>query len=108
KGGEPPAAEGDSSKKKVPDKAWVVEIRGYTYVDKADQFIVDALLENLRFPEMVNPAILPQRFAEECKRRGRPVPAIDPKRQRDMLDHERRFQEQVLSQVSFMFLYRAE
>ena len=33
-----------------PTEGWVIEIRGYTYRDKAIQFVTDTIIENLKFP----------------------------------------------------------
>jgi len=56
-------------KKKIPEKAWVVEIRGYTYHKDGESFVINTLIENLRRPEMVNPDIFPHAFARRPGRR---------------------------------------
>jgi type IV pilus assembly protein PilM len=93
----------EEQKKKVPDKAWVVEIRGYTYLDSADQFITGTLMENLRYPEMVNPTLFPARFAKTMAARNRPVPAMRKPTEEEKRD-EKMLEEVVLNQTSFLVL----
>jgi type IV pilus assembly protein PilM len=93
----------EEQKKKVPEKAWVVEIRGYTYLDAADQFIQHTLMENLRYPEMVNPKLLPARFAKQLAARRLPAPAGVKQS-----DEEKQLEDAVLNQTSYMFLLVAK
>ena len=66
---------------KLPDKGWVVEIRGYTYHNGGRDFVVDTLQENLAFPEKIgnelNP-ILPE-FPPSEQIRGNLVKLEEPK-----------------------------
>ena len=98
----------EDQKKKVPEKAWVIEIRGYTYLDSADEFIKESLMENLRFPEMVNPKLLPARFAKQMKDRNRVVPPGADKASKEDKMLEEQLEAAVLNQTSFMFLLVAE
>jgi len=41
----------ESVKKVVPEKAWIIEIRGYAYHNKKADFVEDTILENLARPE---------------------------------------------------------
>jgi type IV pilus assembly protein PilM len=43
----------DEGKDKIPQKCWVVEVRGYTYHKDGEEFIDNTLKENLMFPEKV-------------------------------------------------------
>jgi type IV pilus assembly protein PilM len=43
----------------LPDKGWVVEIRGYTYHDDGPDFVINTLLENLAFPDKVGNKLPP-------------------------------------------------
>ena len=97
----------EQQKKQVPDKAWVVEIRGYTYLDTPDQFVKETLMENLRFPEMVNPTLFPARFAKTMAARARPVPATRKATKEEERD-ENLLVESVLNQTSYLVLARAE
>ena len=92
----------EQQKAKVPEKAWVVEIRGYTYLDSAAKFLDDTLIENLRYPEMVNPSLLPVRHAKTAAARALPAAAAR------LGPDEKKLEEAVLNQTSFMFLYIAE
>jgi hypothetical protein len=97
-------APNDEAKKKIPDKAWVVEIRGYTYLDGADQFLMDTLMENLKYPEMVNPTLFPARYAKTMAARGRAVPGNKAAPKKEDLEHEKELDKKVLSETSFLFL----
>ncbi|MCI0637766.1 MAG: type IV pilus assembly protein PilM [Gemmataceae bacterium] len=44
----------DDAKTKLPPKAWVIEIRGYTYHKDGVAFVENTILENLALPEMVD------------------------------------------------------
>ncbi len=39
----------------LPKVGWVVEVRGYTYHNKAEQFVIHTLIENLQFPWHLDP-----------------------------------------------------
>jgi type IV pilus assembly protein PilM len=92
----------EEQKKKVPESAWVIEIRGYTYLDSAAKFLEESLMENLRYPEMVNPDLLPARRARTMAARNRPAAAARPG------PEEKMFEDSVLNRTSFMFLYVAK
>jgi type IV pilus assembly protein PilM len=88
----------DEQKKKVPEKAWVVEIRGYTYHQGGDEFIKNTIVENLRYPEMVNKDIFKHAYARRTSNNDK-VP---------MDAREKMFKEQILDQISFLFLFKSE
>jgi type IV pilus assembly protein PilM len=103
----------DDQKKRVPDKVWAIEIRGYTYRDKADVLIMQGLMENLRYPEMVNPQMFPYRYAKESERRGRKVPGPaapqgDEKRFIDMIVGDPFAANKIPASTSFLFLLKNE
>lgn len=50
----------DEGKEKLPAKAWVVEVRGYTYHKDGEEFVDNTLKENLAFPEKVGTKISPE------------------------------------------------
>ncbi len=85
-------------KKRLPEKAWIVEVRGYTYHQEGEVFIMNTIVENLRYPEMVNGRdIFKSAYA---RRKGNNNVPMDAR--------EKLFKEQVLDQVSFLFLYKSE
>jgi type IV pilus assembly protein PilM len=87
----------DDIKKKIPEKAWIVEIRGYTYHHDAEEFIKHTLLENLRHPDLVNPEIF--RKTAAARLGNNRVPETP---------REKLFKEQILDQIGFLFLYKNE
>lgn len=87
----------EDKRKLVPEKAWIVEIRGYTYHHDGEQFVQQTLLENLRHPDLVNPEIFKKAWAA---RQGNNRVAETPK--------EKQYREQILEQLGFMFLYKSE
>lgn len=86
----------DEMKKLIPEKAWVVEIRGYTYHHDGEEFINHTLLENLRHPDVVNPTIFKKAFGA---RQGKNVPESAK---------EKLYREQIMEQISFGFLFKNE
>lgn len=80
----------------LPEKFWAVEIRGYTYNQFGEEFIENVLLENLRYPERVNPKLFPTANATMTGKTV--VPPLGPE--------EKRLREQVLDQLYFLFLYK--
>jgi len=87
----------DDIKQKIPEKAWIVEIRGYTYHHDAEEFIKHTFLENLRHPDLVNPEIFKK--ATAARQGNNRVPETP---------REKLFKEQILDQISFLFLYKNE
>jgi type IV pilus assembly protein PilM len=84
-------------KKRLPEKAWVFEIRGFTYHKDGEVFIWNTLLENLRYPEGANPDVFKHKYAV---RMGKPAPPPNAR--------EKSFDENILKQISFLFLYKSE
>jgi type IV pilus assembly protein PilM len=99
---EKPAAElSEELKKQFPEKAWIVEIRGYTYHQGGEKFIERTLVENLRRPEMVHPDIFKDLLAKKAG--AKKSNATEAELKREMM-----LREQVLDQIKFLFLYKSE
>jgi type IV pilus assembly protein PilM len=101
--GDPKLAEvPEDKKKKLPEKAWVCEIRGYTYHIEGETFIINTLIENLRYPEGANEKVFPNAFA---LRTGKPVP---PALDKAVVEKEKDFKTKIQDNVSFLFLFKSE
>lgn len=87
----------EDRRKRIPDKAWVVEIRGYTYHDAGEEFIKNTILENLSYPQPVNPDIFKATLARQA---GNTRVQMSPR--------EKMYKEQILDNVGYLFLYRIE
>ena len=73
---------------KLKEPGWLIEIRGYTYHQDGEQFVLKTLVENLAYPENIYPDLYPK--AADAKKKK-----LDP------------LKTQVRDRLRYVFLYRS-